>query len=169
MFTLSNLICDYKDLLEDKSYLESLQSRSDEANGCLEVLLLHNTAYISHVERFLRDHIPESFSDFDKLSYHDAYNWFDVWKKYPHLFSEREEQLICLFSKIADINFRNWEMYQDRIKDICLSDRMVYFAATVLPHKKSVLDALYYVISKCASLNEQEVFDNKVKLQKMEL
>ena len=169
MFTLSNLLCDYKNLLDDRLYLEGLKACSVEKNSHLEALLLHNVGYISHVEKFLRDHIPESFSDFNKLSYQDIFNWFDVWKKYPYLYSEREEKLIWLFQSIADINFENWEMYRDCIKEICLSDNMVCFAATALPHKRAGMDALYCVISKCASFNELIEFDNRVGLKKTEL
>ena len=169
MFTLSNLLCDYKDLLDDKLYLEGLNASSVEKNSHLEALLLHNTCYISHIEKFLRDHIPESFSDFNKLSYMDISNWFKIWKKYPNLYSGREEKLICLFQSIAERNFENWEMYRDDIKGICFSDGMIYFAATALPCKRLIVDALFFVVSKCSSLNEGVEFYNKVELKKREL
>jgi len=167
MFTLSNLLCDYQNLLEDRISLELLYEQSSAEDTRLKHLLRNNGSYISHIEKLFRDHIPEKIADFDGFNYMQIANWFEFWAKYTNHCCEREEKLIALFLQIAELDFKDWEMYRNAVKQVCLCDAMVYFAATVLPDKKSEVEKLLFIIDKCASRGEADDFVNRVALRKI--
>jgi len=168
--TLSHLISDYCALLDDKHIIEELQSGSFDnvaITQSVEKLVQHNAGYISRLEKYFCDNIPDTPFVFETLTSSEIRSWFEFWVTHLHFCEGREEKLIRLFSEMVDVDFEKWKTYQDSIKTICMCESMSYFATMALPCQADIVEALLFVVDKCATRGEADVFYNEINVAKM--
>ena len=168
--TLSHLISDYCALLDDKHIIEELQSGSFDnvaITQSVEKLVQHNAGYISRLEKYFCDNIPDTPFVFETLTSSEIRSWFEFWVNNLYFCSNREEKLIGLFLKMVGGDFKDWEVYRDDIKTICMCDAMSYFATMALPCQADIVEALLFVVDKCATRGEADVFYNEINVATM--
>lgn len=163
------LISYYRTLLDDRDILVDLREKSkgDEVCKSITKLIQHNSGYISQVEGHLRNNVPDNLSAFDTLTDSNVADWFEFWVTHLHFCEGREEKLIRLFSEMVDVDFEKWKTYQDSIKTICMCESMSYFATMTLPCQADIVEALLFVVDKCATRNEAEFFYNEINVARM--
>jgi len=162
------LISYYRTLLDDRDNLVVLRDavNGDDAYKRIIKLVQHNSGYISRIESLLRDNIPDNLSAFDTLTDSNIADWFEFWVKNLHFCSNRESELIRLFSEMVNVDFEKWKTYRDSIKTICMCHSISYFATTALPTQENEVGALWNVLDKCATFAEVEVFYNEVMVSR---